>query len=39
MIASPGLSQSRYELDENLVQAFQNGFAAAAAEDTRMNRQ
>ncbi|GJP93654.1 hypothetical protein AnigIFM63604_000182 [Aspergillus niger] len=34
MIASPGLSQSRYELDENLVQAFQNGFAAAAAEDT-----
>ncbi|GLA22105.1 hypothetical protein M752DRAFT_295198 [Aspergillus phoenicis ATCC 13157] len=35
MIASPGLSQSRYELDENLVQAFQNGFAAAAAEDTR----
>ncbi|GKZ60346.1 hypothetical protein AnigIFM49718_006688 [Aspergillus niger] len=39
MIASPGLSQSRYELDENLVQAFQTGFAAAAAEDTRMNRQ
>lgn len=35
VIASPGLSQSRYELDENLVRAFQTGFEAAAAEDTR----